>query len=157
MDIKLPALISVIHSYFDKKGALKNRVEPYTVHGCDLVQTITEESPYAYSAQATAELYALEATGDKADIFDVIDYVVRAEEFHFGKRMTDLKYPESIVRAFIEYSLEELFDHSPTLKAKWDEKLSAKDLNNIGKEVLEYVQSDEGRGWWYRSTLNNAY
>lgn len=34
MDIKLPALISVIHGYFDKKGALKDLVEPYAVHGC---------------------------------------------------------------------------------------------------------------------------
>lgn len=73
------------------------------------------------------------------DVFEAIEKVVSYEKYNFGEVTTEISNPDKLVNMLSYVIGEELLSHCQTLQDKWDEKLTAKELLAIKKELLMAV------------------
>lgn len=72
-------------------------------------------------------------------IFAAIEEIKEYEQSNFGEVTTDLSSSEKVVNMYAYIKGEEILNDCPTLQAKWDEKLSAEDIEEIKKELTEIL------------------
>lgn len=68
-------------------------------------------------------------------IFAAIEEIREYEQSNFGEVNTDFSSSEKVVNMYAYIKGEEILNDCPTVSKRWNEKLSAKDIKAIKKEL----------------------
>lgn len=105
------------------------------VYACDLHHYLYNEDYFIVGS------YKAEQFLNKYGTFKAIGEVYQYETGNFGEVTTDLSSPEKVVNILAYIVGEELLNSCPTVRDKWNERLTEKDLKKIKKELALAIKN----------------
>jgi len=99
-------------------------------YACDLHHDLFN-TDYFIIGYYAAEQWVIANCG----IFAAIEEIREYEQSNFGEVNTDFSSSEKVVNMYAYIKGEEILNDCPTLSKRWNEKLTAKDIKAIKKEL----------------------
>lgn len=103
-------------------------------YACDLHNELFNRD-YFIIGYAAAEKWLIDNVG----IFAAIEEIREYEQSNFGEVNTDFSSSEKVVNMYAYIKGEEILADCPTLQEKWNERLSAEDIEQIKAELNELL------------------
>ena len=123
-----------------------------TTHNTELVQYaidgLENVSEGVYAADLHNELFntdyfiigtyeAKKWLENNPGVFEAIEEIRDYEQSNFGQVSTDFSNPEKVVNMYAYIKGEEILQEPKTLQDKWNDRLTAEDIEEIKKELEE--------------------